>query len=255
MITRLKQLLALFVLMLFLTGPRLAVQAGEIPDVAPETAAVETPSGTTLEGTVLFTGPVPPPTRSALKSFTECALHHKGDVYNDDALIKDGKLQNVFVYVKEGLENKTFTHPQEPKVLDQVGCIYKPHVLGIETGQELVIKNSDVSLHNVHSHSKNQQPFNIAMPVQGMKIKKTFTAPEVMIPLTCDLHPWMKSYIGVLAHPFYSVSNESGHFSIANLPPGEYTIEAWHEKFGTHTKKVSITAEAPKPIEFTFTDK
>ena len=205
-------------------------------------------------GKVLFSGTPPPPVRSSVKSFSECAIHHKGKVYTDDILIKNGKLQNVFVYVKQGLENQSFSVPSESVMLDQVGCIYTPHVLGIQTGQELIIKNSDVALHNVHSNSSNQKSFNIGMPVQGMKIKKTFLSPEIMISVTCDIHPWMKAYIGVLPHSFFDATDENGAFSISNLGPGDYEIEAWHEKFGVKTQKIHLEDRETKEITFTFTE-
>jgi plastocyanin len=225
-------------------------QAGAAPVAAP--AAAPAQGDARLAGAVRFEGPVPPPVRSAVKSFSECAVHHKGDVFSEDVLVKDGRLQNVFIYVKEGLGAAAFPPPKEAAVLDQLGCIYKPHVLGVQTGQELVIKNSDVSLHNVHSHSVNQKPFNVGMPVQGMKIKKTFSVPEVAIPLTCDVHPWMKSYIGVVAHPFYAVTGEDGAFELKGLAAGTYTVEAWHEKFGTRTETVTLTGGESKELTFTF---
>lgn len=210
-------------------------------------------SAADVSGRAAFEGTPPAPKLSGVKSFSECAVHHKGNVYTEDALIKDGGLQNVFVYVKEGLEGQKFDAPKEPAFLDQVGCIYKPHVLGVQTGQELVIKNSDVSLHNVHSHSTKQKGFNTGMPVQGMKLKKKFDVPEVMIKLTCDVHPWMKSYIGVVPHPYYAVSDETGAFTLKNLPPGHYVIEAWHETFGTQTQTLNVSEGQTPSLTFVFT--
>ncbi len=228
-----------------------APQAREAPRAEAPPAAAIGPAGR-LRGTVRFEGPVPPPVRSPVKSFSECAAQHPEEVFADDALIRDGKLQNVFVYVKEGLEGKPVPPPRDPVLVDQVGCLYKPRVLGVQVGQEMMIKNSDVTLHNVHSHSVNQKPFNFGMPVQGMKVKKIFGAPEVMVKLTCDVHPWMKSYVGVLPHPYFAVSGADGGFEIPDLPPGKYRIEAWHEKFGTQTQEVTVTPAETSELSFTF---
>ena len=189
-----------------------------------------------------------------MKSFSECAIHHPGEVYTEDALIRDGKLRNVFVRVTEGLPAGKFPLKSPSALLDQKGCIYIPHVIGVQAGQEVVIKNSDVSLHNVHSHSVKNKPFNIGMPVQGMTAKKKFDAPEI-VKLTCDVHPWMRSYIGVTDHPFYSVSDAGGNFSLEGLPAGTYTVEAWHETFGTRTQSVTLADGETKNLTFTFSSK
>lgn len=215
-------------------------------------AAVIPAGDSQVSGEILFSGEAPAPRLSPVTSFTECAIHHPGKIYSDEVVITNGKLKNVFVYVKEGLQGSSVTPPSEPVTMDQVGCIYTPHVIGIQTGQTLLIKNSDTTLHNIHSHSVNQKPFNIGMPVQGMKIKRIFEKPEVMVSMTCDVHSWMKSYIGVLSHPFFSVSDENGQFSIKNMPAGDFVIEAWHEKFGTLTQSVHLDPHDSKKISFTF---
>ena len=119
-------------------------------------------------------------------------------------------------------------------------------------GQELEIRNSDATLHNVHALPTASKPFNNAMPMKGMTIKRKFTAPEVMVRVKCDVHPWMAAYIGVLPHPFFAVSGEDGAFTIANVPPGTYTIEAWHEKMGTQTASVTVADGAAATADFTF---
>jgi plastocyanin len=195
-----------------------------------------------LRGQVTFEGPLPDIKRSAVKSFSECAVFHKGKVITPDVLITEGKLQNVFIYVKEGLEGMFFNPPSKPAVLDQLGCFYEPHVLGVQVGQKILIKNSDPTLHNVHAKPKLQREFNIGMPVIGMQVTKMFQKAEVMIPLSCDVHSWMKMYVGVLPHPYFAVSQENGKFMIKDLPEGKYTLEAWHEVFGTKSQIVNIQA-------------
>jgi uncharacterized protein (DUF2141 family) len=126
-------------------------------------------------------------------------------------------------------------------------------VFGIQVGQPLEIKNSDATLHNVHSLSTKTPQFNLGMPIQNMKLKKAFTAPEVMVKIKCEVHPWMSAYAGVLDHPFFAVSGDDGTFTIKNLPPGEYTIEAWHQKYGSQTQKVTVAADGDaKTADFSF---
>ena len=136
-------------------------------------------------------------------------------------------------------------------MFDQKGCQYKPHVLGIQTGQELEVLNSDPTLHNVHSLSKDNPQFNVAQPKVGMKLVKKFDKPETF-KVKCEVHTWMGAYIGVFAHPFYAVTGDDGSFSLKKLPVGDYTIEAWHEKYGMQTMKVSVGATDTKTADFKF---
>ena len=165
----------------------------------------------------------------------------------------DGKsLGNVFVYVKDGLGNYTFDTPTEAARIDQQECRYHPHVFGMRVGQPLEITNSDPTLHNIHAVAKNNREFNNGQPLQGMKTTHTFTAPEVMVPFKCDVHGWMNAYVGVLDHPFYAVTDASGSFSLKGLPPGTYTIEAWHENLGATTQTVTLGEKDSKEITFMF---
>jgi plastocyanin len=159
---------------------------------------------------------------------------------------------NVFVYVKSGLAGKKFPTPATAVAFDQKGCTYHPHILGMMVNQKLEIKNSDETLHNVHSLPKNSKQFNIAQPKKGMKMTQTFDKPEVMVKVKCEVHNWMSAYIGVLDHPFFAVSNDKGAFEIKNLPAGEYELEAWHEKYGTKTMKVSVGAADTKTADFSY---
>jgi hypothetical protein len=150
-------------------------------------------------------------------------------------------LQNVFVYLKDGLDpGYTFDPPMTPAALDQRRCQFSPRVLGVHVGQVLEINNGDPTLHNVHGKPLANQEFNIGQPIQGMRFSRTFTAPEVMVPLTSDVHRWMAAFVGVLPHPFFAVTSPDGSFTITDVPPGSYTIEAWHEKFGRATQSVAV---------------
>jgi plastocyanin len=165
----------------------------------------------------------------------------------------DGKsLANVFVYVKDGLGSYSYDVPTEPARIDQKECRYHPHVFGMRVGQPLEIINDDPTLHNIHAMPKSNSEFNNGQPIQGMKMTHTFDKKEVMVPFKCDVHGWMNAYVGVLDHPYFAVTDATGSFDIKNLPPGTYTIEAWHEKLGTMQQKVTIAAKETKEAPFTF---
>ena len=140
--------------------------------------------------------------------------------------------------------------PENAVVLDQQGCKYRPHVIGIQVGQPLEVRNSDATLHNVHAVPKVNREFNFGQPTKGMKSTRTFDKVEVMVPFRCDVHGWMNAYAGVLAHPFFAVSKADGSFEIKGLPAGSYTIEVWHEQLGTQTTKVTVDAKAGATANF-----
>ncbi len=187
-----------------------------------------------------------------LSSDPYCQKANPGLATETEVVGSDGAVGNVFVYVKDGLGDRPFTAPSEPVVLDQKGCHYAPHVLGIQIGQPLQIVNSDDTLHNVHGLPKANKEFNQDQPIQGMKMTHTFSTKEVMIPFKCDVHGWMNAWIGVLDHPYYAVTSTNGTFSLKGLPPGTYTIEAWHEKLGTQTQTVTVGEKETKDVAFTF---
>jgi plastocyanin len=219
---------------------------------APAAAAVDAATAATVTGKVKFEGTPPPPQSIKLSSDPYCQKANPGLTTETEVVGKDGAVGNVFVYVKDGLGNRTFPTPSEPVVLDQKGCHYTPHVLGIQVGQPLQIVNSDDTLHNVHGLPKVNQEFNQGQPIQGMKMTHTFSAKEVMVPFKCDVHGWMNAWIGVLDHPYYAVTSADGSFSLKGLPPGTYTIEAWHEKLGTQTQTVTVAEKESKDVQFTF---
>jgi plastocyanin len=163
-----------------------------------------------------------------------------------------GALQNVFVYVKDGLGNRAFPVPTTPVVLDQKGCRYVPHVLGIQVGQPFEILSSDNTLHNVHAMPESNREFNKAHQLAGIKHTHVFSTREVMVPFKCDVHKWMTAYVGVLDHPFYAVTGADGAFELKGLPPGTYTIEAWHETLGTQTQTVTLAEKQTGAVAFTF---
>lgn len=207
----------------------------------------------TVTGKANFTGTPPVMEAISMDADPFCAgLHPEPLTFEEVVLNADNTLKNVFVYVKQGLEGKTFDVPAEPVVMDQNGCHYVPHVFGVQVNQPLQIVNSDATLHNVHGMPTASKEFNLGMPIAGMKLKRTFDAPEVMVKFKCDVHPWMNAYAGVLTHPFYGVTGDTGTFEIKNLPPGSYVVEAWHEKYGVQTANVTVAGDEAQTVDFTF---
>jgi plastocyanin len=220
---------------------------------AAETFQVDPATAGAANIVVRFEGTAPEPRRVNMAADRACLDLHPEPVYTEEVVVNsDGSLRNVFVYVKEGLEGKHFPVSEESVVLDQNGCWYTPRVFGLQVGQTLVIRNSDPTLHNVHAVASANREFNIGQPVKGMETTRTFNEVEVMIPFKCDVHPWMNAYAGVLSHPYFNVTGESGQVSLANLPPGEYVIAAWHEKYGEQQQRVTIGERETEELSFTF---
>ena len=165
---------------------------------------------------------------------------------------EDNTMANVFVYVKSGLPDKTYPVPEEPAILDQVGCMYVPHVLGVRAGQTIEIRNSDGTLHNIHAMPKTNRAFNMAMPKTMKKANKVFSKEEFMFPIKCDVHPWMNAWCAVMSHPYFHTTEKDGKFTIEGLEAGTYEIEAWHEKLGTRTQKITVGADDSKTVDFSF---
>ena len=223
------------------------------PAAAPDAKKVDTATAATVTGKVLIEGT--PPANPVLKMASDptCSNANSGEVHAESYVVDNGSLQNVFVWIKDGLGNKyLFDTPTEPVKLDQKGCHYIPHVLGVRVAQPLEIVNSDSTMHNVHGMPETNREFNFGQPVPGMKQSVTFTAPEVMIPFKCDVHAWMNAYIGVVNHPYFAVTGSGGKFELKTIPPGTYIIEAWHEKLGRQQQSITLGEKESKDITFTF---
>jgi plastocyanin len=218
----------------------------------PDAPRVDASKAGALTGRILFDGPAPqnPPIKMAADP--ACASANPNGAISEAIRVADGGLDNVFVYVKDGLGRYYFDLPTEPVTLDQQGCRYHPHILGIRVGQPLQIVNSDATMHNVHAMAQVNQEFNASQAIQGMKTSRTFDKPEVMVHFKCDVHSWMSADVGVMAHPYFAVSAGGGKFELKNLPAGTYTIEAWHEKLGTQTQQVTLGEKETKDVSFTF---
>lgn len=207
-----------------------------------------------ISGTVTYDGKVPTLKPIAMDADPVCAKKHTSPVLNEMLVLGAGNtMANVLVSVTKGLPaGKAYPTPKEPVVMDQKGCKYIPHVMGIMVNQPFKILNSDGLLHNVHALPKVNAPFNMAMPATRTESTNTFTKEEGTFTIKCDVHPWMQAYVRVLAHPFFAVTKSDGKFSLANLAPGTYEIEAWHEKLGTQTQSVTIAGKEAKTVAFKF---
>ena len=209
-----------------------------------------------ITGKVTFKGTAPKPMPIEMTtSDPKCAAMHKEPVLSKRIDVNDkGELKDAFVWIKEGL-TKQYDPPAKPVTLDQVGCVYTPHVFGLQVGQKLIIKNSDPTLHNIHPLPMVNKEFNLAQPVQGMTTEKTFTKVEVAIKVKCDIHPWMMAYCAVVPHPFFAVTGADGAFKIGNLPAGEYTVEVWHKRLGKKEIKIKVGDGETKTADFVLESK
>jgi plastocyanin len=208
-------------------------------------------SAATLTIKTPFEGAAPVAEKIKTDADPKCKLMHADGLASDQVIVNSNNtLKNVLVYAKEGVTGK-FETPKEAKKLDQVGCAYTPKIFGIQVGQPLEIVNSDDTLHNVHALPTQSKEFNLGMPIKGMKLKKSFDKPEVPVKIKCEVHPWMSAHVGVFEHPFYGVTGEDGSTVIKDIPAGEYTIEAWHEKYGAQTQKVTV-ADQDQELTFQF---
>jgi hypothetical protein len=205
-----------------------------------------------VKGIVKFEGTPPTPARINMASDPACARQHGTAALAEEVVVgKNGELQNVVVFVADGLGDRTFDVPAEPAVIEQKGCIYQPHVLALRVNQKLKVLNSDPCTHNIHPVPANNREWNKAQ-VPTSSSEETFPREEIGIPLKCNVHPWMRSYLAVFKHPYFAVTGKDGNFDLSNVPPGTYTIKAWHEKFGTATQKITVGANETKTLQFVF---
>ena len=226
----------------------------EGPSVPPQpTAVVDSSTAGSITGTVKFEG-MPPVFRPIdMTAEAACVQANPKSVTPPVVVLGEhGALANVVVYVKSGLGNYRFDTPKDPAVLDQVGCMYVPRVLAMMVNQPFEVKNTDPTTHNVHPTPRDNRPWNRSLEAGEAPYITTFSQPELAIPVACNIHPWMRAYLFVFAHPYFDVTAKTGTFELKNLPPGTYTIEAWHERFGTQDVSVNIGPKESKSVSFTF---
>jgi hypothetical protein len=223
--------------------------------VSKEKRAIDPKTVGTIRGVVTLEGTPPERKEMAIGNTAGCEKHPAPPL-TEDVIAKDGKLANVFVYIKSGFEGWIVPPAGDEKVvLSQIGCMYRPRVIGLRVGQKLAVHNGDPATHNVHSRPERNDGFNQTQSPSSADIEWVPTKSELAIPFACDVHPWMKAWVFVRDHPWYAVTGEDGAFSIDGVPPGEYTIEAWHEKYGKKTGKLTLDASRKAEIFLAFAAK
>lgn len=228
--------------------------AEEKPEAALPIATIDENNGATISGKVLFTGDKPSMPVIDMSANPMCERQHPTPQRAETVVVNaNGTIRYALVWVKEGLAKARYMPPQASVVLDQNGCVYRPHVLALMVGQQLEIDNSDPVNHNVHAEAQVNVPWNESQPPQAEKKFKTFPREEVWFPVTCSVHPWMRAFLSVVRHPFFAVTGEDGAFTLKGVPPGNYTLEVIQEKLGRKTAQVSVAAHDTKTIDFTYT--
>ncbi|HXZ39908.1 MAG TPA: carboxypeptidase regulatory-like domain-containing protein [Terriglobales bacterium] len=229
----------------------------ETPEAQPAAApAAAQPAATPIDpntvasvsGSVKLDGAVPKPAKIDMSQDPAC----KGMNMAETIVADGGDLANVFVYVKDGLGNRTFDVPTTAVAIDQQGCKYHPHVLGVMAGQNIEIKNDDPTTHNIHPTPADNREWNESQPPQAAPIEKSFAREEIMLPVKCNQHPWMRMYINVVKSPFYAVTDDKGKYEIKGLPPGDYTLAFVQEKLGEQDQKVTLAAKDSKTVDMSF---
>jgi plastocyanin len=240
----------------FAGGCKKSANRGEVASGAaptPTYTQIDYNTSGTISGTIKFAKKAPPRIEIDMAQDPACSLSADAN-YSEQYVVKDGKLQNVFVFVKDGLGNKIYPAPSTPVVLDQKGCRYIPHVIGVQMGQPVEFTNSDSTMHNIHTTAESpvNPEVDISQPPKGGTTQRVFAKPELMIPVRCNNHPWMNAFINVSPNPFYAVSDENGHFEIRGLPPGTYTLVADHEELGQQTAQVTVGSKQMATADFTY---
>jgi hypothetical protein len=239
--------------LLFLAGcgsstPPGSKQLADLP-----VAAIDPATAGSISGHVFFNGDAPVMPVIDMSSNPQCERQHHTAFKAETVVVNpNGTLRNVFVWIKDGLPRARWTPPTQSARLDQQGCVYWPHVLGMMQGQQLEILNSDPVNHNVHAESVINAAWNESEPPRAEHKFKQFDSPEVLFPMTCSVHPWMRSYVGVSPHPFFFVTGDDGTFTIKGVPPGTYTVEAIHEKYGRKEAKLTLAPSGSATLDFAY---
>jgi plastocyanin len=220
---------------------------------APNFFKVDAKTAGTISGKINFSGKKSSHKIVKMDADPQCEKLHPNPLSEESiAANKAGMLANVFVYIKSGLENKNFKPPVDPVVIDQNGCWFNPRVLGIQVGQTLQVKNSDPVTHNIHPLPTINREWNQSQAPDTEPFTRKFTQPEVMIKVKCNIHAWMHAWVGAVAHPYFAVTGADGTFQFKRIPPGNYTIEIWHEELGKQSQQVTLSPASESELTFNF---
>jgi hypothetical protein len=235
-----------------------AGEAANQPAVRPPSAPLDQATLGMVSGTIRFAGKAPAPVKIDMSMDPVCSMMG-GDNFSEQYAVKDGKLGNVYVYIKSGppAAMSATGVTAAPVVMDQVGCKYVPHVIALMRGGSVEFRNSDGTMHNIHTMPTvvGSEPIDISQGAKGAPQVKQFNQVEAMIPVRCNNHPWMNAFINVSGTPFFAVTDADGHFGITGLPAGTYTIAAVHEKMGEQTMTVTVAPHETAKADFSFSSK
>jgi plastocyanin len=240
-----------------------AAGCGGVKSEAPKKAAEKKPveyfhvdpaTAASVHGRIVFVGEKPPQKAISMEADAACQQAHQGKKVYEESVVtgNGGGLANAFVYIKAGLEGKNFEAPKEPVQIVQHGCKFEPRAIGVQAGQNVDVKNADPVSHNFHAMPSNNRDWDQQQSPGAADMEHRFPRPEIMIPVKCNVHSWMRAYIGVMPHPYFAVTAADGGFELRNVPPGDYTVAAWHEKFGEQTAQVHVAANGKEAVDFKF---
>jgi plastocyanin len=235
-------------------GKEAGTESAGQPAAPAATQHIDPATAGTIIGNVTFRGPQPERKRIDMSANPACERAHHASQLSEDAVISPaGRVKYVFVWLKTGVPEGVWPVPADAATLDQKGCMYEPHVLGAMVYQDVKFTNSDPTNHNIHPLPRTNQEWNESQPAGTPAIIKRFTRPEIMMPVKCNVHPWMRAFIGVVSHPFFAVTSDDGSFKINGIPPGKYTIEAWQERYGVKDIAVTVSPKTQQTVNFEYT--
>jgi len=222
------------------------------PNIARTPTPLDLTTTGTIDGEVFFDGTPPALRTVAVGSDPTCAAAHPGGLVISDVRAANGHLADVFVYIAQGLEDRVFAAPATPVEIDQRGCWYEPRIAGVQAGQPIRFRSSDDTLHNVHGEPRQSPRWNFGLPRRDAERTLTLEGPEVMVPVRCDVHPWMRLDLGVVSHPYFAVTGTDGRFHFGNVPPGSYTLAAWHPKLDRQEQRIEVRPKITASASFRF---
>lgn len=222
------------------------------PEQPVETTVIDPSTAGRISARVTYGGEVPPPKAIVMSSAPQCALAHGEPVYERSLVVNDGRVENAIVYIEKGLESYSFAAPDSAVIIDQKGCLYEPHVAVAMVGQPVEFLNSDAEAHNVHGFPNVLSAWNFILSRKGAKRTMTFDRPEMGVRIGCDIHPWMRGYLGITVHPYAAVTSADGSADLGDVPPGTYTVAVWHERLGTQAREVTLEPRGRVDIELSY---